>query len=336
MYTHKIYLKSSQNIIIAICILLILFLSSSCKKNKDSVTFYGGLKGATAFKFSTDTSKLLNQSNLKYSIKTLETGGAKRNIEKVNDDKNSIGIVYAGYIYLAQSGILHSRKTFNNIVALARLYGPTAQLIVHKDSPVTSPYELRGRRVAIGSHGSASAISAQRFFKSLGIWQNIIPIYAGPNRYMEEFLQLGVEALWLLTGVPSRAYFKISYHTPIRILNLFDIAREANHFERFPFYHSAVIPAETYIGQTLNVHSFQDAALLVANKQLNTDFVIHSLESLFSQRGLAIMKNTPPTVEGLSKEQALQGILIPLHDGALKFWAHNANQDDVRLNQNEH
>jgi len=50
------------------------------------------------------------------------------------------------------------------------LYGAPAQLVVRADSGIESSMELVGKKVAVGNPGSGAALSAERFFRHLGVW----------------------------------------------------------------------------------------------------------------------------------------------------------------------
>lgn len=301
-------------------LLLLAILPAGCRKQQSRLVLGGGPTGGTFQNFAISLERVINQGMSGVHVTAEHTGGSIDNLLQVDRGKIQMALVYAGDAYLARRGELRGEPAAVNVRALARLYSAAAQVVVPQGSSVQTPYDLRHKRIAIGNPGSGSAFAAQRFFSSLGIWEEIIPIYVGFDMGLDDLRRKNVDAVWLLVGFPNGSLRKFSSEEPIRFLDLFDTAAASGFFKTYPYYAVVRIPAGTYSGQERDVLTFQDAVLWVANPRVNEDFVCQALKLLFSEKGLAKMRSVDPVASDLIEEKGLTGITIPLHFGAERFW----------------
>nr|VFJ75085.1 MAG: hypothetical protein BECKFM1743C_GA0114222_108223 [Candidatus Kentron sp. FM]VFJ75565.1 MAG: hypothetical protein BECKFM1743A_GA0114220_108453 [Candidatus Kentron sp. FM]VFK21946.1 MAG: hypothetical protein BECKFM1743B_GA0114221_108283 [Candidatus Kentron sp. FM] len=66
--------------------------------------------------------------------------------------------------------------------------------------------------------------------------------------------------------------------------------------------------------------SFQDCALWVANAKVPAETVYRLLSLIYAPEGLAHMANRKETFRQMSIENGIEGIVTPLHPGAIRFW----------------
>lgn len=292
-----------------------------CPKPRKILTFGGGPEGGTFQNMAEAIADLISRKTPKVQISVHPSGGSVANLFAVNAGEIDLGLVFSGDAYLGRAGRLRAGASpTKDVRAVARLYGASSQLLVYQDSAIQTPFDLRGRRVAVGSFGSGSTASARRYFQQLGIWQQIIPIYVGYAEGVDE-LKLGeVDAVWFEVGFPNLYLLEISREIPIRFINLLKPGLAAGFFKKYPFYTAARIPAGTYNGQDHDILTFQDSALLVANSQVNGDQIYFILQRLFSPAGLAYLREQLPIAQDTEEKKGLMGVKIPLHPGARKFW----------------
>lgn len=296
-------------------------LAGSCRRQGPEVTLGSGPSGGTFEKIASGMVQVLHRDipDIRFVVKP--TGGSIANLLDVNQEKLSMGLVFSGDAYLGRKGELRKGlPPTTHVRALARLYGATAQLVVPGPSSIRTVEDLRGRRVAVGGFGTGSALTARRYFQSIGLWNRIVPIHEGYATGMEDMKMGNIDAVWLEVGFPNEYLLGISEEVPLRFLDLTPAAKTSDFFARHPFYTPTVIPAGTYPGQQKEVLSFQDAALWVAGAGTSEDLVYSSLRALFSARGLKLMRAAHPAARDMSLSKGLMGVKIPLHSGARKFW----------------
>ena len=308
------------NYIIAIAT-LILLMTLLIKQKPQEHKLVGGPEEGTFTIFTAGIAACLERQNPELAIKALKTGGSSDNLKMVNKGKAEIGLAYAADSYLGFHGDLEDDKDrYSDIRALGRVYSATAELVVRHNSIIETPYDLVKRRIAIGSPGSGSAHSAERYFRSLGIWHQLTPIYIGYHLGMMELSSGRAEAVWQLVGAPSRSIEHLNLKVPLRFIDLARAARASDFFVHYPFYTKAEIPAKTYRGQDRPIETFQDQTLLVCHIDTDPQLITELLNLIYSPVGVAALRKRHPIAADLNSHKGLQGVTIPLLPVAETFW----------------
>lgn len=291
-----------------------------CRQETRHIRFGGGPTGGTFYRFAQGMVKIVSEDASGVSFTVSHSGGSQANLIGVEKGEYDMALVYAGDAYLGAEGRLPGEGATGQVRALARLYGASAQLVVAASSPIHTPFDLKGKRVAIGSPGSGAALSGERFFRAIGLWGSIIPVYFGYTMAMQDLSRGAVQAVWEMVGVPSASLRRESRKMPVRLLDLEDPARNGGLFDKYPFYRPAVIVAGTYPRQGKDVRTFQDATLWVARPEVDENLVYRGLTLLFGEKGRAKMRLVHPAGADLDPAKGLDGVKIPLHPGAERFW----------------
>lgn len=301
--------------------LLLALLAGSCRPRETALKLGGGPRGGTFEVIAAGLAEILKGSLAGVRITVIPTGGSVANLLAVERGDLATGLVFAGDAYLGRQGRLKEElPPTTGVLALTRLYGASAHLVVPRLSSIRNVTELRGRRVAIGSAGSGSAQTARRFFESIGLWESIIPIHEGYAIGIEDLHRGNVDAVWLQVGYPSDYLLEVGRAMPLRLINLYDSALAGGFFAAYPFYAYTSIPAGTYRGQDQDVLTFQDAALWVAGPAVSEELIYTALQALFSPEGLQRMHSIHPIARDFDIAKGLMGVDIPLHPGAERFW----------------
>lgn len=281
--------------------------------------FSGGPSGGTFQYYASAIATLSKSTGAK--VLASSSGGSIENIRIINSGKTNFAIAYSGHVYAGLNGRLkNDDSTYEDVLAVAYLYGAPAQLVVDADLGITKASELEGKSVAIGNAGSGAAANAEIFFSELGIFDKIKAEMLG-YRGAAAALQNGqVDAFWVFAGFPNASIMEAALQNDVVILDVYKSAEEAGMFEKYPYFNKVTIPAETYKGQTEPVNTFQDAALWVANSQVPEDVAYGLLKLVYSDEGLAHMVSVHKSAKAMSIEDGVKGIVTPLHPGAEKFW----------------
>jgi uncharacterized protein len=285
------------------------------------LAFSGGPNGGTFQYFSNGIATRLTRMEDGFEVINLPSAGSVENIRRINSDDADFGIAYAGDIFLARKGLLaNDQQTYQNVLALAYLYGAPVQLVVLDDNPIKSVYDLVGKKVTVGGAGSGSAATAERYFKSLGIWDQLNVEFIGYSKAAAALSEHRIDAMWILAGFPTAAVQQAAAKNQVRLIDVWTPAQESGFFNKFPFYSEVTIPGKTYINVNKPMKSFQDSAIWIAGKQLSAETVQAALENIFSPEGLDYMVKVKKTAREMSVKAALTGIVTPVHPGAKTFW----------------
>ncbi len=285
------------------------------------LAFSGGPEGGTFQYFSNGIAIRLSKSLPGLEVSNTVSAGSLENLRRVDSGEVDFGIVYSGDIWLGRNGHLtQDPRRYANVHALAYLYGAPAHLVVLAGSGIDGVEDLAGKRVAVGGAGSGAASAAQRYFTSLGLWDELEVEFLGYSKAASALGDRLIDAFWVLSGYPNAAVIQAAASHEIKLLSVVDAGEKAGFFAQYPFYTRVTLPAGTYSGIDEEVASFQDSALWVAGRHLAPEHVHAALEEIFSAVGLAYMVKVKSTARAMSVAGALAGIVTPVHAGAERFW----------------
>ena len=106
----------------------------------------------------------------------------------------------------------------------------------------------------------------------------------------------------------------------IDMIDLGADAAASGFLDTYPNFGKLSIPAGTYKGVDHDTPSFYDSTLWVANKDVPADVVYNLLSIIYTNEGLAHMKEQKKTFKNMSLETGATNIVTPFHPGAEKFW----------------
>lgn len=255
------------------------------------------------------------------TVKAQSSAGSVENLRKVNKGRSHFGVVYSGHVFQGRKGMLKNDPSkYENVMAVAYLYGAPAQLITRKGSGINSVKDLVGKRVGVGNAGSGAFANCELFFTHVGIWDKIERNAMGYNDAAQAFGNNQLDAFWLFTAFPSGAVIMAAQSNDIDLVDLHKDAVESGFYEKYPYFGELSVPADTYRGVSHETPSFQDAALWVANKDVSADVVYDLLSVIYTEEGLKHMREQKKTFKEMSIADGVKGIVTPLHPGAEKFW----------------
>ena len=309
--------------IISICaVLLVTFTFTSHIAAKKRIVFGGGPAGGT---FQVVANAIQTYGPVKniegYTVKAQSSAGSVENLRKVDAGKHQFSVVYSGHVYLGRNGMMkNDTNKYENVMAVAYLYGAPAQLVVKKGSGIKSSKDLVGKKVGVGNAGSGAFANCEMFFTHLGIWDKIERNAMGYNDAAQAFGNNQLDAFWLFTAFPSGAVIMAAQTNDIDLINVGKDAEDAGYFKKYPYFGKLNIPAGTYKGVDVDTPSFFDSTLWVANKDVPDDVVYELLSKIFTDEGLAYMVSQKKTFKAMSVQDGVKGIVTPMHPGAVKFW----------------
>ncbi len=289
---------------------------------KKRVVFGGGPAGGT---FQVVANAIQTYKPVKnitgFTVKAQSSAGSVENLRKVNKGKHQFSVVYSGHVYLGRNGMMkNDPKKYEDVLAVAYLYGAPAQLVVRKGSGIKSTKDLVGKKVGVGNAGSGAFANAEMFFTHLGIWDKIERNAMGYNDAAQAFGNNQLDAFWLFTAFPSGAVIMAAQTNDIALIDLGKDAEDNGYFKKYPYFGKLTVPAGTYKGVDSDTPSFFDSTLWVANSKVSDDVVYELLSKIFTDEGLAHMVSQKKTFKAMKVKDGVKGIVTPLHPGAEKFW----------------
>ncbi len=289
---------------------------------KERVVFGGGPAGGV-FQVFANAVQVFDpiKDSPDYKVQAQSSAGDIENIRKTDSGKVHMAVSYSGSVWNARNGKLkNDTNKYENVMAVAWLYGAPAQLVVRKDSGIKSVKDLAGKKVGVGTAGSGAFANCELFFTHMGVWDKIERNAVGYDDAANYFGNNQLDAFWLFVGYPSGAVMMAAQTNDIALINLDADAEASGFYQAYPYFSKVTIPANTYKGVDADTPSYEDSTIWIANAKVSDDIVYDMLSKIYSDEGLAHMAQQKKTFSDMSISTGTNGIVTPLHPGAEKFW----------------
>ena len=200
---------------------------------------------------------------------------------------------------------------------IAAIYPNYIQIVARADAGIKTLADLKGKKISVGAPKSGTELNARAILGAAGLsYKDFAKVEYLPfgesvelmkNRQLDVTLQsagLGVSALRDLATSVDIIVVPISA----------DIVKKTND----PAYLVAVIPANTYRGQTADVTTAAVQNYLVTYDGVSNDTVYGITKALWT--GLDQLVAAHSAAKAIDPKHALDGMPIPLHPGAEKYY----------------
>ncbi|AIF68876.1 C4-dicarboxylate ABC transporter substrate-binding protein [Palaeococcus pacificus DY20341] len=290
--------------------------TSSVEKTK--ITIYTGGTSGVYFPLGSKYAELLNKYGTVVSGEAVTSGASVANAKAIEDGNAQAAILQNDVAYYAYNGLYMFDTSIKKLKGVAALYPETVQFVVRADSDIKSLEDLKGKKVAIGAPGSGTAVAAEQILKAAGVWDSIEKVN---QKFSEaaQSLKLGqVDAAVIVAGIPTPAVNQIAVQTPVRVLPISDDILNKLKDEGYIFYVRQIVPKGTYNGVEEDTPTVAVKAMLAVSADLPEDVVYEMTKILFEQ--VEDLRAVHQKAQAISLDTALDGMSIPLHPGAIKYY----------------
>ncbi|MBF0410004.1 MAG: TAXI family TRAP transporter solute-binding subunit [Candidatus Riflebacteria bacterium] len=263
---------------------------------------------------------LYNSRNTDFLIVAEPTKGAVENLELLRSGELSLAFIQSDVAYNAYFGKgKFVGKAFPDLRVLASLYSETVHLVVPADSPISSPIELKGKRISTGEDGSGTTENAKTILNHLGIRENDYQSFdLNLSAALNSLKSGSLDAVFFTGGAPVHGFSMFSNENSIRLLSLSDNIISKIISEK-PYLASETIEAGLYGEKHQKVQTVGLKALLVTTKSFESAACENILKLVFSNQ--AYLVSSCRAFRPVTLEEMLEGIdQTMLHEGAVSFF----------------
>ena len=292
-------------------------------QKKEWLSIMGGVIGGSFSQFAGGVSHILTHQESHIKISVEASAGSIENTRRVNDDAESLGIVFASESYLGYHGqeIFAEEGPKTNIRMVTLLFIAYDQFSTLANSDVHQFEDIVGKKIASGASGSGTAQTLERLSRLAGIWGKFTPIYKGGTAAAEALQDGQVEGFQWLVSVPNSAVIQLTTIKSIRMLDLDTPAKKYGFYEKYPFYLSGSLPEGAYEGKVEPVKTIVMPTVLITNKAVSEETIYALLKHVYAPEGHQAMLQTNQAAADMTIENGPKAFVIPLHGGAYKFWS---------------
>jgi TRAP transporter TAXI family solute receptor len=249
------------------------------------------------------------------------TKASVENLNLLQQGRGEIALALGDAVQAAWAGDTEAGfpAQLDKIRAIAAIYPNYVQIVASKESGITDLEGLKGKSLSVGAPASGTELNARAIFDAAGMsYEDLGKVEYLPfgesvelikNRQLDATLQsagLGVASIKdLAISLPS---------------NIVAVPAEIAESMGAPFM-AATIPAGTYEGQTEDVPTVAITNILVTHEDVSEERAYEMTKLLFEN--LDEMVAAHAAARAISAENGAQGLPIPLHPGAERYYKEN-------------
>ncbi|MFC4766490.1 TAXI family TRAP transporter solute-binding subunit [Effusibacillus consociatus] len=250
------------------------------------------------------------------------TPASQKNIELLEKKEAEIGFSQNNIVVQAYKGEGQFKgRQQKDLRAMTYLYPNVMHFVVRGDSGIKSIKDLEGKKIVPGAVGSGTEISTKEMIGEYGLdyttKKNVKADFVGFSEAAELMKNKQADAAMIFGGLPTAAILDMATSFNVKLLS-FEPEMIKKITEKYPWYFEYVIPANTYKGQTEEIHTLAVANILLVRKDLNDGLVYELTKTLYENTDRLV--NAHEIAKFIKLDTALNGLTIPLHPGAEKFY----------------
>lgn len=249
------------------------------------------------------------------------SAGSIANLAALQEGKITTAFAQSDIAYWAYTGtgLFTNKEAFSDLRAIASLYPEAIHIVIRKGQGINTVTDLRGKRVSVGARKSGTLLQSRLVLAAYQLSEDDLETeYLNNQQSIEKLINSELDAMFFSVGAPAPALTQMfNEHDEFELLSLGTseqqaIFREGHYF--FPY----TIAADTYPNngavKTISVY-----ALWLASADLDDKLVYQLTKALWSDSSRQLL-NSSYIGKHVSIEQSLNGIGIPLHNGAKKYY----------------
>jgi TRAP transporter TAXI family solute receptor len=249
------------------------------------------------------------------------TQGSVENLRMVASDQIESGIAQSDIVSwaFAGTGVFADAGPIKKLRAIASLFPESVHVVVRAAGPVETLADLKGKRISLGQTGSGTLADARIVLGASGLTEQDLSVEYLRSGTAAAYLSDGsLEGFFLIGGVPIPAVRALAATTPIRLIPIPDAV--LSKMRQHGAYDRSVIPADTYPGVETATSSVGFHALWVVSADASDDLIFAIIKALWSEATQLLLEAHDPIGKNVRLEHALDGLSIPLHPGAMRFY----------------
>lgn len=241
------------------------------------------------------------------------------NMTALKDGDAEIAFVQTDIAYYASKGeFMFEGEVIDEVSALGALYPETIQLVTLAGSGIESYEDLKGKTVSVGAPGSGTYGNAEQLLEIHGLTMGDIKAQNLDFGESQESLQSGqIDAAFITAGTPTGAVEGLNAVKNVFIVPIEDDKADAL-IEKYPYYAKEVIPEGTY-GSESETKAVSVGAMLVIQNDIPEDLAYEITKAIYDNAS-SLQHDKGKYIKA---ETGLDGIGIPVHPGAQKYFDEN-------------
>ncbi|MGP1396737.1 MAG: TAXI family TRAP transporter solute-binding subunit [Inquilinaceae bacterium] len=248
--------------------------------------------------------------------------GSVNNINGIGSGLFNSGFSQSDVAYWAYTGtgVFDGQPPMEDLRAIAALYPEHIHLVARADAGIETVADLAGKRVSLDEPGSGTYVDALLILEAYGLSEDDLEAeYLKPGPASDGIRNDQLDAFFIVAGYPTGAVVELASATDVVLVPIAGAEAQAVT-EEYGFFSIDTIPDGTYEGvaatETLAV-----GAQWITSTAADEDLIYEITKALWNDNTRRLLDVGHAKGASVTPETALEGIGIPLHPGAERFYA---------------
>ncbi|MGQ0584204.1 MAG: TAXI family TRAP transporter solute-binding subunit [Reyranella sp.] len=217
------------------------------------------------------------------------------------------------------TGIYEGRPKVDTLRAIANLYPESFQLVARKGAGIKTIMDLKGKRVSLDEPGSGTLVDARLIFAAYGLTEKDVKAeYLKPQQAADKLKEGALDAFFNVSGWPQAAISELAATTGVDLVPI-DGPEAGKLIKEHAFFAADEIPDSAYKNVT-GVKTVSVNAIWATSSKLPDALIYAITTALWNPSTRKLLDSGHSKGRAIKLETALDGLGIPLHAGAEKFY----------------
>jgi TRAP transporter TAXI family solute receptor len=249
------------------------------------------------------------------------TEGSVANVIGIGGGTLDMALTQADVAYFAYfgKGVFAKKAPLDILRAVANLYTESVHVVIRRDSGIATIADLKGKRVSLDRKESGTRVVAEIVLKAYGLAPKDLEVfYEKLGTSADMLAEDKLDAFFIVGGDPVYAVSHLADEVDIDLVIIAGPVAEKIR-ESHPFLFADLIPEGTYKGVG-NIETLGVGAQLVVAETASDELIYGITRALWNPNNRKVLDSGHPNGKLIRLETALDGIAIPLHPGAARYY----------------
>lgn len=247
------------------------------------------------------------------------SGGSLDNLKNLAKGDVEWGVSANEIAYFAYNGLdAYKGRPIKTLRALFGTLISWVHIFTREESPVKRIADFKGRKIGVGPAGSAGENTARKILAFYGLdYKSIKPVLVTDMESVTALKEGQIDAFISTHALKSATMLDLTTTTKVRMISIDDPA----FYKDYPYFTKRTIQKGTYKGIDSDVMTPTSRIVMYTNTKANLseEDICRILKAIWEYQDEWV--NSHSAVKAYTRlDLALQGVEIPLHPGAVKFY----------------
>ncbi|SEN95580.1 hypothetical protein SAMN02990966_00672 [Rhodospirillales bacterium URHD0017] len=249
------------------------------------------------------------------------SNGSVANVSAIATGSAQSGFTQSDVAYWAfnASGIYEGRPKVDVLRAIANLYPESFHLVARKGAGIKTIKDLKGKRVSLDEPGSGTLVDARLILAAYGLTEKDLKAeYLKSQQAADKLKDNALDAFFSVSGWPLAAIAELAATTGIDLVPI-DGPEAESLIKTYSFFAADEIPDGAYKGAS-GVKTVSVNAIWATSSKQPDQLIYGITAALWNPSTRKLLDSGHAKGRVIKFETATQGLGIPLHAGAEKFY----------------